>query len=126
MKKGSLLAVIFIGCLVIFAGCIKSTPYVTTINPSLTASIGTYNFTAETIVPSSLDTQIHDSITGLIITGFTADQTAPKDKIVLFVTKYKGITGTYSIVQKQAGAYYLHRRRCHSTRRPSRFAPPRA
>ena len=27
---------------------------------------------------------------------------------MLFITKYKGVTGTYSIVQQQAGAYYLH------------------
>ncbi|MCW3123201.1 MAG: hypothetical protein JWQ38_2693, partial [Flavipsychrobacter sp.] len=32
----------------------------------------------------------------------------PNDKIVLFVAKYKNNTGTYSIVQRQAGAYYLH------------------
>jgi hypothetical protein len=108
MTKGRLFGIILVSCFAILSGCIKNQPYVTTINPSMTASVGTYDFTAETVVPSTLDTQIHDSITGLIITGNTSDQTAHKDKIVLFITKYKGVTGTFSIVQQQAGAYYLH------------------
>src|SRR6185437_15891989 len=108
MNKGRFLAIMLISSIAILSGCIKNQPYTTTIDPSLTASIGTYNFTAATVVPSTLDSQAHDSITGLYITGYTSDQTAHYDKIVLFIAKYKGITGTYSIVQQQAGAYYLH------------------
>ncbi len=108
MKKGQLFGIILVSCIALLSGCIKTLPYVTTINPSLTASIGTYNFTSETVVPYTLDTQIHDSITTLIITGNTNDQTAHKDKIELRITKYKGVTGTWGIVRNEAKAYYLH------------------
>lgn len=95
-------------CAVIFSGCIKNTPYITTINPSMTASIGTYNFTAATVQPSTQDTQSHDSVTAFIITGMSSDVTVPLDKIILSINKYKGLTGVYSIVQGQASAYYVH------------------
>lgn len=108
MRKGHFLAIVLLSCFAILSGCIKNQPYVTTIDPSLTASIGTYNFTAGTVYPSTLDSQMHDSVSGLVITATTNDQTAPYDKIILFVAKYKGNTGTYSIVQSQAGARYTH------------------
>ena len=108
MKKGFFLSVIVLSCLVVFSGCIKNTPYVTTVDPSLTATIGTYNFTALTVAPSTLDTQIHDSTTTLIITAKTSDITAKYDKIVLYITKYKGVTGTFSIIRGEAKAYYFH------------------
>ncbi|MCW3121421.1 MAG: hypothetical protein JWQ38_913, partial [Flavipsychrobacter sp.] len=69
MKKGHFLAIILLICVAVLSGCIKNQPYVTSVDPSLTASIGTYNFTSATVVPSTLDSQAHDSITGLIITG---------------------------------------------------------
>jgi hypothetical protein len=108
MKKGFFLSVILVSCFAVFSGCIKSTPAVTTIDPSLTATIGTYNFTALTVVPSTLDTQIHDSTTTLIITAKTSDITAKGDEIVLHITKYKGVTGTFSVIRGEASAFYYH------------------
>lgn len=91
-----------------FSGCIKNTPYITTIDPSMTANIGTYDFTAATVTPSTLDTQANDTATALYITGKTADPTSPYDKIILSISDYKGLTGTLSIVQGQASATYIH------------------
>ncbi len=108
MKRMRVLSLLIVCFVVILSGCIKNQPYVTTLNPSLTANIGTYDFTAVTVVPSTVDTQIHDTITGLTITGFSADQTAKNDKIILRINSYKGKTGTFSIVQSQASAQYLH------------------
>ena len=108
MKIGRLVAIALVGVLFIVSGCIKNTPYVTTIDPSMTADIGTYKFNAETVVPSTVDSQVHDTITGLMITGNTSDQSAHHDKMVVYVNKYKGVTGTFSIVRREAYAYYLH------------------
>jgi hypothetical protein len=44
----------------------------------------------------------------LFITGYSADPVYPYDKIVLTITKYKGVTNTFSIVQGQASATYYH------------------
>jgi hypothetical protein len=107
MKKVFLQSALLISCIAIFSGCIKSTS-VTTIDPSLLATIGTYNFTASTVAPSTLDTQVHDTTTTLIITAHCSDINAIHDKIVLYITKYKGITGTFSFVRKEAKAYYYH------------------
>ena len=79
----------------------------------MTASIGTYNFTASTVVPSTIDTQwqeplIKDSLKDLIITGNSADLVFTHDKIVLGLSHYKGRTGNYSIVRSEAGAIYFH------------------
>ena len=74
----------------------------------MTANIGSYDFIASSVVPSTLDTQMHDSTTTLIITGYSSDPLYPKDKIVLSITKYKAVTGTWSIVQGQATATYYH------------------
>jgi len=74
----------------------------------MTANIGNYDFIASSTVPSILDTQIHDSTTTLIITGYSSDPNYPHDKMVISVTKYKAVTGTWSIVQGQATGTYYH------------------
>lgn len=113
MKKVLIPVFVLMACAALFSGCIKNTPYVTTINPSMTANIGTYNFTASSVVPSTLDTQSqelskYDSVENLFITGHTNDLVYTKDKIVLNITRFRGLTGTFSIVQSQAGAAYFH------------------
>ena len=97
-------------CCALFSGCIKTSPAVLTINPSLSANIGTYNFIAAKTVPSIIYSQHSDLDTGttLIITGYTSDPVSPRDRIVLTVTKYTGATNTYSIVEGQASATYYH------------------
>jgi hypothetical protein len=92
-----------------FFGCSKNTPYVTTVNPALSAKIGPYTFTASSVYPATIDTQQrHDSATTLKIIATTADRTSPKDQIILYINRYTGITGTFSIVQGQSAAYYYH------------------
>ena len=108
MKKGIFSVIILFVCAVAFSGCINTSPTSFTIHPSMSATIGNYNFVAASTVPSTLDTQVHDSTTELIITGYTSDPAYPHDKIVLSITKYKGVTGTYSIVQGQANATWYH------------------
>ena len=108
MKKRFFTGIFLIGCMAFFAGCLKNTPYVTTINPSLTANIGTYDFTAATVVPSILDTQVHDTSTTLIITAYTSDNTSIHDKIVLTIFNYKDAVKLYSVVRQECSAYYLH------------------
>ena len=113
MKKAVLSVIVVIACCVLFSGCTKNTPQITAINPSMTASIGTYNFTASTVVPSTLDTQkqekgLIDTVENLYITGHTSDLVFVWDKIVLNITHYDGLTGTFSIVQGQANATYYH------------------
>jgi hypothetical protein len=109
MKKGFfLITIISVSVFVIISGCIKTSPVITTINPSMTANVGSYNFIAATTVPSTLDTQVHDSTTTLIITGYSSDPVYPYDKMVISITKYKPLAATYSIVQGQATATYYH------------------
>ncbi len=113
MKKLFLALVVLCGCCWLISGCSKNTPQITAINPSMTASIGTYNFTASTVVPSTLDTQSQqvgniDSVENLYITGHTTDLVYTKDYIRLQLTRFDGLTGTFSIVQGQAGAVYFH------------------
>lgn len=81
-----------------------------TINPSMTAHIGTYNFVAISVVPSTLDaqTKVNDTATTLFITGYTSDPVYPHDRIALTITNYKGVPGTYSIVEGQASGVYYH------------------
>jgi len=74
----------------------------------MTANIGTYNFIASSVVPSTLHSQINDTATTLIITGYTSDPVSPHDKIVISITSYKPVPGTYSIVQGQASGAYYH------------------
>jgi hypothetical protein len=99
--------ILFIGS-IFFSGCIKNTPYTPTTNPQLTANIGTYTFVAGTVVTATIDTQIHDSVTNLVITGTSSDDAHPYDYIQLRITKYKHTTGVFSIVQQQAFATYVH------------------
>jgi hypothetical protein len=110
MKKGVFALIMLLGCCAVFSGCVKTAPAVFTINPSMSATIGTYNFVAAKTVPSTIRFQHADIDTGttLVITGYTSDPVSPYDKIVISVTKYTGITNTYSIVQGQASATYYH------------------
>jgi hypothetical protein len=111
MKKGFLSVIVFMSCCVILSSCIKTT-YVNSTNPSMIATIptgsGNYTFIASTVVPSVVDTQNNDTSISLIITGNSSDIVYPWDKIVLTVYDYKGRTGTFSIVDNKASAYYLH------------------
>jgi len=91
-----------------FSGCIKTSPTTFTINPSMTATIGSYNFVASSVVPSTLNAQVHDTITTLIITGYSSDPNNINDKIVITVTSYKAVPGTWSIDQGQASGTYYH------------------
>jgi hypothetical protein len=99
---------VFVGVSAMFSSCIKNGPMVTTINPSMTASVGDYNFTAATVVPSTLDSQVNDTSTTLIITGYSNDKAYPRDKIVLVVSNYRGVTGLFSMAQGYSNAYYWH------------------
>lgn len=109
MKKGYLIVVLLLSCCALFSSCLKNRPYVTTTNPSMTATIGgNYKFVGAYCVPSTLDTQVHDTSTTLIITGYSSDKVYPYDKIVLTVSDYNGKPGTFSIVQGQASAGYSH------------------
>ncbi len=74
----------------------------------MSANVGSYNFIAFKTVPSTIRSQVRDTGTTLVITGYTADKVSPRDRIVLTVTKYTGLTGTFSIVQGQASATYYH------------------
>jgi hypothetical protein len=108
MKKVILSVFLVVACCAAFWGCTKDTPYITTNNPSMTADIGTFKFVSSAVRPATIDTQIADTSTTLVITGYTSDRANPYDKIVLYVANYKGVTGTYSIVQGQASAVYYH------------------
>jgi len=94
--------------LVVTTGCIKNRPYVTTTNPTMTADVGTYKFIASAVTPATIDTQVFDTSTTLVITGYSSDRVSPYDKIELYIANYKGKTGVNSIVQGQAGARYSH------------------
>lgn len=109
MKK--VLAPLFViaACLLLATtSCIKNRPYVTTNNPTMTADVGTYKFIASAVTPATLDTQVHDTSTTFVITGYSSDRVSPYDKIELFIANFKGKTGVNSIVQGQAGARYFH------------------
>ena len=104
MKKGLLYIVALIGCIGLFSGCMKSGSS-NTIKSAMTTTIGAYTFNATTVTPGTVKPQLNDSATALVITGFDAVTGA---KIILTVTKFKGIDGTFSIVEGQAGAVYYH------------------
>jgi hypothetical protein len=74
----------------------------------MSATIGSYDFVAATTFPGIYSSQVDDTATTLVITGTSSDINYPKDKIQLTVTKFTGVTGTFSIVQGLASAYYLH------------------
>lgn len=108
MKKSFLAIFLFLGSLGTFVSCIKNRPYETTINPSMTATIGTYNFTALSVVPSTVNAQVNDTATRLIITGNSSDAYKPFDKIIISIRKYTKTSNTYSIVSGQATGLYIH------------------
>ncbi len=108
MKKGFFSLILLFCCTLALNSCIKNTPYETTLDPYLTASIGTYNFTSKTVVPTTVDTQAHDSIVTLKITGNSSDLGYVNDQIILTVSSYKEKIGTFSIVQGQASATFVH------------------
>lgn len=108
MKKSFFLVFAVAAICLAIGGCIKSTPYVTTTNPSMTADVGSYKFIASAVTPATIDTQVTDTSTTLVITGYTSDRINPYDKIVLYINNYKGATKTFSIVQGQANAVYYH------------------
>jgi hypothetical protein len=109
MKKSLFTILTLVACCAIFAGCIKNQPYVTTINPAMTATVGTsYKFVAKFTQPATVDTLTTDSAYTLLITGYSSDPAGPKDKIVLRVSRFKGTTGLFSIVMGEAGAEYYH------------------
>jgi len=74
----------------------------------MTADVGTYKFVSSAVTPATIDTQIVDTSTTLVITGYGSDRVAPYDKIILYIANFKQVTGVYSIVQGQAGAVYYH------------------
>ena len=107
MKRDLLPVLIILFLIAIVSGCTK-TSNVTTINPSMSAKEGTYQFNASTVQPSIVDTQIHDTTTQLTITGNSSDPNYNRDRMILTIRKYKGVAGTFSIVQSQAGACFIH------------------
>jgi hypothetical protein len=104
MKKGLLSLVILISTVALFSGCIKNGTN-RTIEPIMTASLGTYSFEAASVQPSTVKPQLSDSSTTLYITGIDFSN---NNKIVLGITKYKGLTGTFSLVQGTASVKYYH------------------
>lgn len=108
MKKVISSCLIVLASCVVLSSCIKNTPYITTINPTMTATIGEYKFISSAVKPSTIDTQIMDTSTTLVITGYTSDRVNPYDKMVLSIANFKSVTGTFSIVQGQADAVYYH------------------
>jgi len=108
MRKILLPIIILIACCAVFAGCGKNTgtgPY----KPFLTANIDAGgNFTAATVAPSTVDTQVNDTSTALVITGNSSEVLAFADKIILVVTDYKAAGSVFSIVQGHAAATYVH------------------
>jgi hypothetical protein len=111
MRKALLPVFILIASSFIFAGCIKNTPYITSTNPTLSATIYPapgYKFIASATVPSTIDSQAYDTTQTLIITGYSSDKQWPNDKIVLSIASYHGQPGTWSIVQGQGAAAYIH------------------
>lgn len=103
MKKGIISIFVLVCCGFMFTGCEKEAKL--TIDPYMTATIGSYTFNAEYIQPALLKSQINDTGTTLIITGYDR---ATHDTMIVSVTKYKGLPGTFSIVQGQANASYRH------------------
>lgn len=101
--KGLLTITIIFSCTVL-SSCIKN-PTDRTINPYMTANIGTYTFSAEHVYPATLSSQIVDTGTTLIITG---QLPTTHEQIVLTITNFKQKQGVYSIVGGQASAEYIH------------------
>ena len=107
MKKVFFSIAILLGCCILLQGCIKNSP-VSSNNPSMTASVGSYNFVASSVVSGTLNAQVNDTNTTLVITGYSSDPNLPSDKIVITVTSFKSLPGTWSIDQGQASGTYYH------------------
>lgn len=104
MKKAIFSLVVLICCGAAFYGCKKDSTL--TIVPSMTATLSTTStFTADYIEPALIKSQIADTGTYLIVRGYQLDT---KDTILLSVTKYRGLPGTFSIVKGEANAAYYH------------------
>ncbi len=103
MKKVLFSVIILLCCGCLLQSCDKERTL--TIEPSMTATIGTAFFNADFVEPALVKSQINDTGTTLYIRGY---QVSTKDTIILSVTKYKEIPGTFSIVQGQASASYRH------------------
>lgn len=105
MKKGLLYIFVLVCSVWFFSGCMKSSVTLST-TPSMTATIGgTYTFNATSITPATVKPQLNDSAEALIITGYDVNTGY---KMILSVTKYKNIEGTFSIVEGQADGVYYH------------------
>ncbi len=104
MKKGLLYIVALICIGGVFSGCIKNGTN-RTINPSMTLSLGNYNFNATDVAPSTATPQLKDTATTLFITGYDA---VTGNKVVLGVKKFNPKGGTYSIAAGDASAVYYH------------------
>ena len=89
----------------LFSGCIKNAKNDATVNSYMSASAGVDSFVATSVYAGLLDKQVNDTTTSLVITG---EMVPLGRKIVLTVTKYKGLTGNFSIVQGQAAALYIN------------------
>jgi hypothetical protein len=108
MKKNTLVLLVLICAYAAVTGCIRNTPYVTTTNPTMTATLGKYQFVASQVTSALLDTQRNDTSKTLIITGLANDKANPQDNITLSVSAYRGKAGTFSIVKGEAAAVYTH------------------
>lgn len=108
MKKNIFIVLVLISACGVFSGCLRNKPYVTSTNPSMTATIGKYQFVASQVTSAVLDTQRNDTTKTLVITGLANDKANPQDKIILTVATYRGKAGTFSIVKHEANAIYYH------------------
>jgi hypothetical protein len=105
MKKGILSILLVVMCCGVFTQCEKQ--HNNTPMPFMNARINLSDtFVANTVITSTLTSQLGDSAPTLILTGYKALNTDPY--IVLGVKRYKGHTGTFSIVEGQAYATYRH------------------
>ena len=104
MKK-SLFSIVIALCFgAVFSGCIKNGTD-RTIDPNMTATIGTYSYNADYIEPKLTKPQLNDTAITLTITSY---EKTTGYKVMISVRKYLGKAGTYSIAQGEASAQYIH------------------
>jgi len=111
MRKGLLSIFVLMCCCAVFFGCKKNSVSSATLHPYLTATVNdTSAFTAEIVVPSTVDTQTNDTTTALVISANSSYQYAFTDQIILQINRYKGAAGVFSIIntKNQAGAAFVH------------------
>lgn len=104
MMQRVVYALVLLGGMAGFSGCLKNGT-VRTINPHMTANMGTFTFSATYIEPATVKPQLNDSATKLIIRGI--DRTTG-DEVDLSIVKYVAKPGSFSIVQGEATAVYYH------------------